>query len=578
MSWAVIPTVTGSDSITMIATAASDPAGFEYYFNNITDSNRDSGWQSSSYYKDVGSLLPGTTYSYRVKARDMSNPQYETSWSGVASVIKTTTPLAFVAAGTVANGTSSSGITPALPSGIATGDILLLSLETGNEAISISNQNNGIWTEVTGSPQGTGTTGTSGTGTRLTVFWSRYNGTQGAPTTSDSGNHQLGRIIAVRGVTTSGNPWDVTAGDVNATSNTSGVIPGATTTVNNTLIVAAIATSLPDSTGTTNFSSWANSNLTDVTERTDNTVTSGNGGGLGIATGGKATAGAYGNTTVTLAASALKGMMSIALKPEAVAVNPPGQASSPSPAIGATGVSITTTLSWTADPNATLHDVYFGTVSPGTFQNSQTGTTFNPGTLASSTTYYWRIDEKNAGGTTTGTVWSFTTVASAQTFTLNYTAGAGGTLTGNTAQVVNYGANGTAVTAVPGIGYHFVNWSDASTANPRTDLNVTANIAVTANFAINTFTLNYTAGAGGTLTGNTAQVVNYGANGTAVTAVPGIGYHFVNWSDASTANPRTDLNVTANIAVTANFAINTFTLNYTAGAGGTLTGNTASGG
>jgi hypothetical protein len=30
--------------------------------------------------------------------------------------------------------------------------------------------------------------------------------------------------------------------------------------------------------------------------------------------------------------------------------------------------------------------------------------------MASLTTYHWRIDEKNAGGTTTGTVWSFTTL------------------------------------------------------------------------------------------------------------------------------------------------------------------------
>ena len=60
---------------------------------------------------------------------------------------------------------------------------------------------------------------------------------------------------------------------------------------------------------------------------------------------------------------------------------------------------------------------------------------------------------------------------------------------------------------------------------------MTANISVTANFAIDTFTLTYTAGAGGTITGDTSQTVNYGADGTAVTAVPDTGYHFVDWSD-----------------------------------------------
>ncbi len=68
----------------------------------------------------------------------------------------------------------------------------------------------------------------------------------------------------------------------------------------NTLVVVAVATGLPNSNGTANFSAWANANLSSITERTDNTGTVGVGGGLGIATGGKATAGAYGNTTVTL--------------------------------------------------------------------------------------------------------------------------------------------------------------------------------------------------------------------------------------------------------------------------------------
>ena len=137
-----------------------------------------------------------------------------------------------------------------------------------------------------------------------------------------------------------------------------------------------------------------------------------------------------------------------------------------------------------------------------------------------------------------------------------------------------HGASGTAVTAAPNSGYHFVNWSDVSTANPRTDTNVTANITVTANFAINTYMLTYTAGANGTISGTTPQTVNHGGSGTAVTAVPATGYHFVNWSDASAANPRTDSNVTANKTVTADFAVNTYTLTYTAGAGGTISGTT----
>jgi regulation of enolase protein 1 (concanavalin A-like superfamily) len=158
-------------------------------------------------------------------------------------------------------------------------------------------------------------------------------------------------------------------------------------------------------------------------------------------------------------------------------------------------------------------------------------------------------------------------------YALAYTAGANGTISGGSPQTVNYGASGSAVTAVANTGYNFVNWSDGSTANPRTDLNVTSNLAVTANFAINTYTLAYAAGMNGTISGSSPQTVNYGASGSAITAMANTGYHFVNWSDGSAANPRTDLNVTSNITVTANFAANTYTMGYSAGTNGTISGS-----
>ncbi|MBW7864696.1 MAG: SUMF1/EgtB/PvdO family nonheme iron enzyme, partial [Candidatus Hydrogenedentes bacterium] len=99
----------------------------------------------------------------------------------------------------------------------------------------------------------------------------------------------------------------------------------------------------------------------------------------------------------------------------------------------------------------------------------------------------------------------------------------------------------------------FVQWSDGVLTAARTDLNVTANISVTASFAVNTYTLTYTAGANGSITGTTPQTVNHGADGTEVTATPDTGYHFVQWSDGLPMASRTDLNVTANLAVTAEF-------------------------
>src|SRR5262249_12763503 len=129
-------------------------------------------------------------------------------------------------------------------------------------------------------------------------------------------------------------------------------------------------------------------------------------------------------------------------------------------------------------------------------------------------------------------------------------------------------------TAVPNAGYHFVKWSDNVLTATRTDSNVHADVIVTATFAIDQHTLTYTAGANGSITGTTPQTVNDGASGTAVTAVPNAGYHFVKWSDNVLTATRTDSNVHADVNVTATFAINTYTLTYTAGTNGSITGTT----
>jgi hypothetical protein len=88
---------------------------------------------------------------------------------------------------------------------------------------------------------------------------------------------------------------------------------------------------------------------------------------------------------------------------------PPNPASAPAPAHGATLVARNAHLSWSAGSGASSHDVYFGTTDPPPFLGNQSGTSFDPGRMSPLQTYYWRIDEVNEGGTTTGSVWSFTT-------------------------------------------------------------------------------------------------------------------------------------------------------------------------
>ena len=181
--------------------------------------------------------------------------------------------------------------------------------------------------------------------------------------------------------------------------------------------------------------------------------------------------------------------------------------------------------------------------SSGAF-NSVVGVT-NGGSFAANTTNYITT----AGGQVNLVVLNL--------YTLNYAAGTNGSLTGSTNQVVPFGGSGSPVTAVPAAGYHFVNWSDSSTVNPRTDTGVGANLSVTANFAVNTYTLTYNAGANGTISGLTPQSVAYFTSGSQVIAIPNTGYHFTGWSDGVLTSNRTDIAWIGGTNVIANFAPST---------------------
>ncbi|UCE99380.1 MAG: DUF362 domain-containing protein [Planctomycetota bacterium] len=86
MTWSTLPYATSSDSITMVATAASDPSGVEYYFEEMSGNpgGSDSGWQDTPAYTDTD-LNAETQYTYQVKARDKSPNQNETAWSTAES-------------------------------------------------------------------------------------------------------------------------------------------------------------------------------------------------------------------------------------------------------------------------------------------------------------------------------------------------------------------------------------------------------------------------------------------------------------------------------------------------------------
>jgi hypothetical protein len=126
-------------------------------------------------------------------------------------------------------------------------------------------------------------------------------------------------------------------------------------------------------------------------------------------------------------------------------------------------------------------------------------------------------------------------------YTLTYTAGVNGSIVGEAEQTVLHGRSGTAVEAVPDEGYHFVQWSDGSTANPRVDTNVTADINVTAEFAINEYTVTFKDHDGTVLK---TETVMHGGSATPPDDPEREGYTFIGW-DADYSNVTGDLTVTA---------------------------------
>ena len=93
-----------------------------------------------------------------------------------------------------------------------------------------------------------------------------------------------------------------------------------------------------------------------------------------------------------------------------------------------------------------------------------------------------RTNHKESGSSVR-CVYDQETITYQSTYTLTYSAGTNGSVSGTTTQIVSYGGNGTSVTATPDSDYLFMGWDDGVSDNPRVDTAVFSDKDVTAIFA-----------------------------------------------------------------------------------------------
>ncbi|MBR0304764.1 MAG: fibronectin type III domain-containing protein [Bacteroidales bacterium] len=131
------------------------------------------------------------------------------------------------------------------------------------------------------------------------------------------------------------------------------------------------------------------------------------------------------------------------------------------------------------------------------------------------------------------------------------------------------------ISATPNTDYHFTQWSDGNTQNPRT-VTLTENTTYTAEFAVNSYAITT-----GVLPANSGSVTGAGTynhfDNATLTATATTGYTFTNWTEngvvVNATNPY-EFQVTGARELVANFSLNTYAVSASANpaAGGTVTG------
>lgn len=191
-------------------------------------------------------------------------------------------------------------------------DILILFCESGETGGLTAPSG---WAHITNSPRAQGTNVTCNS-----VFWRRaISGSETNPQVPAPANHLDGFAIAFRGVVNNGDPFDFAPVGNGGAAQTSVSATGGTTNGTDRLVVVAVVGNLD--VATDQFSAPSNASLANLTTQQEFWTTDGNGGGVAVFTGEKATAGATGTTTATMA-SMTYSALTFALVPDTTGIPP----------------------------------------------------------------------------------------------------------------------------------------------------------------------------------------------------------------------------------------------------------------
>jgi hypothetical protein len=156
-----------------------------------------------------------------------------------------------------------------LPSGVAQGHLLVLAVHSANQAVNAPSG----YIEVSASPQGTGTAGSSGS-VRLSVFYKIATAFETSVTLNDSGDVTGGLIYAFRGIDTL-TPIDTSVGSIQASATTNWLAPAITVSGDNKRILWLIANDRDANNTSNTTATHPTLGITELSDQTTNTATGG---------------------------------------------------------------------------------------------------------------------------------------------------------------------------------------------------------------------------------------------------------------------------------------------------------------